>query len=164
MPASTGASLQVVRACWPLIFNHLQTSKPWRRCCSTSSGWRASPSSTALCRHVSSRLAQLPPALRAKARACKRLPRDRLLPPADPPWHPVSSLLSPLSASRALQGGRFDHGDRLFHSLPATWAGCLDNTADVKELAPEFYYCPEFLRNSNCFDLGVRQVNEGRDE
>ncbi len=76
------------------------------------------------------------------------------------PRHSVSSLLSPLSAWRTPQGGRFDHGDRLFHSLPATWAGCLDNTADVKELTPEFYYCPEFLRNSNGFDLGVRQVRD----
>lgn len=30
---------------------------------------------------------------------------------------------------RALQGGRFDHGDRLFHSVAATWQNCLDNTA-----------------------------------
>ena len=26
--------------------------------------------------------------------------------------------------------------------------------ADVKELIPEFFYLPEFLKNSNNFDLG----------
>lgn len=31
--------------------------------------------------------------------------------------------------------------------------------ADVKELTPEFYSQPEFLRNSNEFNLGVRQVS-----
>ena len=29
--------------------------------------------------------------------------------------------------------------------------------ADVKELIPEFFYLPEFLVNSNRFDLGVKQ-------
>ena len=56
------------------------------------------------------------------------------------------------------QGGRFDHADRMFHSVESTWRACLDNTSDVKELVPEFFYQPEFLRNSNGFDLGTRQV------
>ena len=60
--------------------------------------------------------------------------------------------------ARALQGGRFDHADRLFHSVAATWKGCLAGTSDVKELLPEFFYAPEFLRNANSFDLGTRQV------
>ena len=29
---------------------------------------------------------------------------------------------------RMLQGGRVDHADRLFHSIPATWKNCLINT------------------------------------
>jgi len=29
--------------------------------------------------------------------------------------------------------------------------------ADLKELIPEFFYLPEFLLNSNRFDLGVKQ-------
>ena len=57
-----------------------------------------------------------------------------------------------------VQGGRFDHADRMFHSVESTWRACLDNTSDVKELVPEFFYQPEFLRNSNGFDLGTRQV------
>ncbi len=57
-----------------------------------------------------------------------------------------------------VQGGRFDHADRMFCSVESTWRACLDNTSDVKELVPEFFYQPEFLRNSNGFDLGTRQV------
>jgi len=45
-----------------------------------------------------------------------------------------------------VQDGRFDHADRLFDSIPATWLGCLSNPADVKELIPEFFYQSEFLR------------------
>ena len=32
----------------------------------------------------------------------------------------------------ALQGGRFDHSDRLFHSLPKTFHSCTHSTSDVK--------------------------------
>jgi len=31
------------------------------------------------------------------------------------------------SLHRTLQGGRFDHADRLFHSVPLTWTQCLEN-------------------------------------
>ena len=50
------------------------------------------------------------------------------------------------SYATALQGGRLDHADRLFHSVPETWNNCLTNPSDLKELTPEFYYLPEFLR------------------
>lgn len=56
-----------------------------------------------------------------------------------------------------VQGGKFDHADRLFHSVASTWSNCLSNTSDVKELIPEFYYSPEFLVNSNGYCLGTRQ-------
>jgi hypothetical protein len=66
--------------------------------------------------------------------------------------------LQPFTAlHRGLQGGRFDHGDRLFHSLPAAWAGAWANAADVRELTPEFFCMPEFLLNGEGHDLGVRQ-------
>ncbi|CAN1849491.1 BEACH domain-containing protein B, partial [Linum perenne] len=55
------------------------------------------------------------------------------------------------------QGGKFDHADRLFHSIESTFRNCLSNTSDVKELTPEFYYMPEFLVNANSYHLGVRQ-------
>ncbi|KAG9307178.1 hypothetical protein G9A89_017006 [Geosiphon pyriformis] len=57
----------------------------------------------------------------------------------------------------SLQGGKFDHADRLFHSIQSTWHACLHASGDVRELIPEFYYLPEFLTNHNHFDLGVRQ-------
>lgn len=57
-----------------------------------------------------------------------------------------------------LQGGKFDHADRLFYSIAKTWnSASRDNTSDVRELTPEFYYLPEFLNNSNNFDLGALQ-------
>jgi hypothetical protein len=46
----------------------------------------------------------------------------------------------------ALQGGKYDHADRLFHSIPETWNNCLTNPADLKELTPEFFFLPDFLR------------------
>lgn len=43
----------------------------------------------------------------------------------------------------------------MFHSIPEAWKSASEsNMADVKELIPEFFYLPEFLSNSNCFDLG----------
>jgi len=34
----------------------------------------------------------------------------------------------------SLQDGRFDHPDRLFLDVGATWQGCMEDMADVKEL------------------------------
>uniref|UniRef100_A0A8C2MGC8 Neurobeachin like 1 n=1 Tax=Cricetulus griseus TaxID=10029 RepID=A0A8C2MGC8_CRIGR len=59
-----------------------------------------------------------------------------------------------------LQSGRFDCADRQFHSIPATWQALMDNTYDVKELIPEFFYFPEFLENQNEFNLGYLQVSK----
>ncbi|KAI1614029.1 hypothetical protein EDD36DRAFT_214051 [Exophiala viscosa] len=57
-----------------------------------------------------------------------------------------------------LQGGTFDHPDRMFFSIEGAWksASRLIPT-DVRELTPEFYYLPEFLTNVNNFDFGTRQ-------
>lgn len=57
-----------------------------------------------------------------------------------------------------LQSGRFDVADRQFHSVPQTWKNLYNNVNDVKELVPEFFYFPEFLLNTNNFDLGHLQV------
>lgn len=59
-----------------------------------------------------------------------------------------------------MQGGKFDHADRLFHSIEGTYKNCLTNTSDVKELIPEFFYLPEFLVNDNGYYLGVKQDGE----
>ncbi|CAB4400230.1 unnamed protein product [Rhizophagus irregularis] len=57
-----------------------------------------------------------------------------------------------------LQGGHFDHADRLFHSIAKAWSSATrDNMSDVRELIPEFFYLPEFLENTNKFNFGVKQ-------
>jgi hypothetical protein len=69
--------------------------------------------------------------------------------------HPFSSL------HRQLQSGHFDVADRLFSSIQRTWEMCTGRSAaEVKELTPEFYCNPAFLRNSNEFKLGTMQDGE----
>ncbi|KAJ2996554.1 hypothetical protein HDV02_006387 [Globomyces sp. JEL0801] len=60
-----------------------------------------------------------------------------------------------------LQGGHFDHADRIFHSIPQSWASASRlNTTDVRELIPEFFYLPNFLENQNKFNFGTKQTGE----
>jgi len=69
--------------------------------------------------------------------------------------HPFSSL------HRQLQSGHFDVADRLFSSVQRTWDMCTGRSAaEVKELTPEFYSNPAFLRNTNEFKLGTSQDGE----
>ncbi|KAL1351549.1 hypothetical protein HN51_015458 [Arachis hypogaea] len=71
--------------------------------------------------------------------------------------------LPPFSVeNQKLQGGQFDHADRLFNSVRDTWlsAAGKGNTSDVKELIPEFFYMPEFLENRFNLDLGEKQSGE----
>ncbi|GAB4830425.1 hypothetical protein Ancab_020061 [Ancistrocladus abbreviatus] len=71
--------------------------------------------------------------------------------------------LPPFSAeNQKLQGGQFDHADRLFNSIRDTWSSAAGkgNTSDVKELIPEFFYMPEFLENRFNLDLGEKQSGE----
>ncbi|CAK9436131.1 uncharacterized protein LODBEIA_P06890 [Lodderomyces beijingensis] len=57
-----------------------------------------------------------------------------------------------------LQGGKFDHADRLFNSIEKAWlSASRDNSTDVRELTPEFFCLPEFLTNANQFDFGLLQ-------
>ncbi|OJJ48396.1 hypothetical protein ASPZODRAFT_62592 [Penicilliopsis zonata CBS 506.65] len=57
-----------------------------------------------------------------------------------------------------LQGGTFDHADRLFYSVANAWeSASRGNMTDVRELIPEFFYLPEFLVNSNRYDFGLLQ-------
>lgn len=63
--------------------------------------------------------------------------------------------------NQRLQGGHFDHADRLFQTIADTWSSASGgSTADVKELIPEFFYLPEFLDNRFSLDLGTRQSGE----
>lgn len=58
----------------------------------------------------------------------------------------------------ALQGGQFDHADRLFYSIEQAWrSSSKENMADVRELIPEFFYLSEMFINGNGFDFGSRQ-------
>lgn len=61
-----------------------------------------------------------------------------------------------------LQGGNFDHPDRLFYSIEKAWmSASKENMTDVRELIPEFFYLPEFLTNSNGYNFGMRQGTGG---
>lgn len=69
--------------------------------------------------------------------------------------HPFAGL------HRQLQGGHFDVADRLFSSIPRTWSMCTGSSAaEVKEITPEWYCNPSFLRNANNFKLGTSQDGE----
>ena len=58
------------------------------------------------------------------------------------------------------QDGKFDRADRLFHSVESSFTSCTSLSGDVKELTPEWFYLPDFLRNTNGLDLGVRHTGE----
>lgn len=63
-----------------------------------------------------------------------------------------------------LQGGTFDHADRLFYSVSKAWeSASRGNMSDVRELIPEFFYLPEFLMNLNKYDFGLLQNNTAID-
>uniref|UniRef100_A0A6B0VH61 Putative lysosomal trafficking regulator lyst n=1 Tax=Ixodes ricinus TaxID=34613 RepID=A0A6B0VH61_IXORI len=57
----------------------------------------------------------------------------------------------------ALQGGKFDHANRMFSSVAQSWKNCQRDTSDVKELIPEFFYLPEMLVNKNGYQLGRQE-------
>lgn len=61
------------------------------------------------------------------------------------------------SYHKGLQAGRFDHADRLFHSIARTYHSCTHSSSDVKELVPEFFYLPDMLLNRSNLALGKRQ-------
>ncbi|KAK1418727.1 hypothetical protein QVD17_27873 [Tagetes erecta] len=62
-----------------------------------------------------------------------------------------------------LQGGSFDHADRMFSDIGATWNGVLEDMNDVKELVPEMFYLPEILTNQNSVDFGTTQLGDKLD-
>ncbi|CAL5381631.1 unnamed protein product [Camellia sinensis] len=62
-----------------------------------------------------------------------------------------------------LQGGKFDHADRMFLDIGATWNGVIEDMSDVKELVPELFYLSEMLTNENSIDFGTTQLGEKLD-
>ncbi|XP_065915844.1 protein FAN-like isoform X2 [Dysidea avara] len=64
-----------------------------------------------------------------------------------------------------LQSGRFDHANRLFHSVAQTWQNVLNDNVDLKESIPEFYQPPgDFLLNKKGIDFGIRSDGEKIDD
>ncbi|GMI31700.1 hypothetical protein TeGR_g14162 [Tetraparma gracilis] len=72
--------------------------------------------------------------------------------------HPFAGL------HRQLQGGHFDVADRLFSSVARTWEMCTSALSEVKELTPEWFSSPGFLRNQNDFNFGKMQDGERVDD
>lgn len=69
---------------------------------------------------------------------------------------PITRRPATFNAMPFFQGGHFDLADRMFHSIKDSWMSAShNNMADVKELIPEFFYLPDFLMNTNKFDLGL---------
>ncbi|KAH8057205.1 hypothetical protein JL722_6849 [Aureococcus anophagefferens] len=64
------------------------------------------------------------------------------------------------SLALELQGGHFDCPDRLFFDVAESWRGCTASMSGVKELVPEFFYCPELFVNDNRYPLG--ELQDGR--
>ncbi len=63
------------------------------------------------------------------------------------------------SLHQKLHNNTFDVPDRLFSSIPHSWEICTSALSDVKELTPEWYTLPDFLRNINRYDFG--KTHEG---
>ncbi|KAA6378250.1 MAG: hypothetical protein EZS28_026223 [Streblomastix strix] len=61
-----------------------------------------------------------------------------------------------------LQGGtKFEVMSKLFVDIQKTWEGYLNNTADLKELIPEFYTPPGSFLLFNSQDLDLSSVQDG---
>lgn len=63
------------------------------------------------------------------------------------------------SLHKHLQGGRYDTYDRMFSSIPATFEQNCTRTSEVKELTPEWFSLPDFLRNVNNLNIVGRRGN-----
>jgi hypothetical protein len=48
---------------------------------------------------------------------------------------------------------KFNQPNELFHSIPDSWRRCTNDPADVRELTPEFFCNPVFLRNENSLEF-----------
>ncbi|CAK73347.1 unnamed protein product (macronuclear) [Paramecium tetraurelia] len=59
-----------------------------------------------------------------------------------------------------LQDGKLDQPDRIFFSVSNIWQSCQNDNQDYRELIPEYFYLPEFLKNINKIQFGERQNQE----
>ena len=56
-----------------------------------------------------------------------------------------------------LQGDKFDDPNRLFFSVKQSFQNSTTQKTDVRELIPEFFYCPEIYININELNFGTRE-------
>lgn len=56
-----------------------------------------------------------------------------------------------------LQDGKFDNPNRIFQSIPDSFSRLIGSANSFRELVPEFFFLPDFLENSDKFDLGCVQ-------
>ncbi|CAD8165798.1 unnamed protein product [Paramecium pentaurelia] len=63
-----------------------------------------------------------------------------------------------------LQDGKLDQPDRLFFQISNIWQSCQNDNQDYRELIPEYFYLPEFLKNINKIYFGQRQNQEQVDD
>jgi hypothetical protein len=59
-----------------------------------------------------------------------------------------------------VQGGKFDHPDRVFSNMHTAWKLGQRGSHDVKELIPELFYLSELFENKNAYDLGHLSESE----
>lgn len=110
--------------------------------------------------------AQTPARAAAAAAAYAALEGD----PDTPPFHHGSFYCSPggvlhgllrLAPFAALhvelQGGCFDHADRLLHGVGSAWHSAVSSSYDNRELPPEWFTAPAAFRNESHLPLGTCQ-------
>jgi hypothetical protein len=59
--------------------------------------------------------------------------------------------------SQAIHNNNYDFPDRIFFSVQVMTRNIVEDSADVRELVPEFFWLPEMFLNINNFDFGVAQ-------
>jgi hypothetical protein len=64
------------------------------------------------------------------------------------------------SLHKEMQNGHFDVPDRLFSSIPRSFAHNTTQLSEVKEITPEWFTTPDMFRNINNFDFGLTQDGE----
>lgn len=74
----------------------------------------------------------------------------------------ILSLCFPVSLG--FPSGKFDHSDRLFHSIYHAWLMSSSEASTVNELTPEFFFMPNFLLNGDHFALGTTQSGKVVDD
>ena len=70
--------------------------------------------------------------------------------------HYLSRVSPYIDALVELHGKGLDTPDRGFHSVQDSLNSALADTSDVRELIPEFYYCPELFLNLNKIKFGTK--------